>query len=143
MKITLFIVQSILLVSLLCVLTNIGCQDPNEYRPPGDTLIEPPGPPSLLTPPDDTCYVLIPNPGFKDVYFSWTEVEGAQYYQLEYSTDINFSESEILVSSGPVLVNRFTYPIHFYWHVRAGSDWWTWYSTWSDVRYVRIMPPVD
>lgn len=143
MKKYFLILQSILLATYFCVLINSGCQDPDEYRPPGDTLVEPPGPPSLLAPPNDTQYVLIPNPGFQDVYFSWTAVENAQYYQLEYSADENFNESQIVTASVPAVVVRFFSPIGFYWHVRAGSDWWTWYTAWSDVRFARITPPMD
>jgi hypothetical protein len=140
-------VRASILFIFICVCHLIfmpnGCKDSSEFERPSDSLIEPPDAPILITPLSDTEYIILPNPGYVDVYFAWYDINDAEYYQLEYSVNENFSNSTVLTSTEATVVKRFAEPVDLYWHVRANSDYWTWYTPWSETRYFRIQPPVD
>ena len=139
------LLSKIILISMLILLTNMnpGCKDPNEYKPPEDSLLPPPGPPQLFFPPVDTEYVLVPNPGVIHIPFDWSDVEGAEYYEIELSPDSNFINGITHESNSSKLTISFYAPQDLYWHVRAESDSWTWYTPWSESWYFRIRPPLE
>jgi len=122
---------------------DVRCKNPEDFKPTEDSLIEPPEPPELISPPADTIYVW--TPGIGDIYnldFEWTFVNGAERYELEVSTDATFQNSEIHATG----VNSITIGFHncnkYFWHVRAISKAWTWYTEWSVLRSFRIIPPI-
>lgn len=119
-----------------------GCPDPDEYELPPDSLIDPPAAPLLLYPPLDTEYVLYPVPGYIDISFDWTSVEDADDYQLEYSPDSLFTTSTAITVDIDEFTVRFNQPTDIYWHVRARSDKWTWYTQWSASWLFIIQPPI-
>ncbi|HEC78570.1 MAG TPA: hypothetical protein ENI34_05425 [candidate division WOR-3 bacterium] len=129
---------------LLCFIlnTNPACKGPEEYKPPDDSLAEPPAAPQLLFPPMDTEYVLVPDPGVVQIDFDWTAVSGTEYYELEYSSNPDFINGTTETSSSDGLTILFSSPMDIYWHVRAASSAWKWYTDWSEVRYFRIRPPL-
>jgi len=134
-------------VIILCINLNSGCKSPEEYEPPPDSLIPPPEAPELIRPPDDTSY-WFGQAGqswdFVVVVFEWTSVSDAQFYELEIATTPNFGTSviyDIKVSSTKTTV-LFYNPVNCYWHVRAESNQWTWFTDWSEIRYLRIRWPI-
>lgn len=141
------LVKYIAVVCVLCILYIVfvpsGCKDASEFERPNDSLVEPPAAPILISPPVDTEYILLQNPGYVNVFFTWNSVIGAEYYQLEYSVDENFGSSSMFTINSTELVESFTEPVDLYWRVRAHSDYWTWFTDWSETWYFRIRPPVD
>ncbi len=138
----LFSMKRVFLVIAACAFllttSSIGCKDPDEYAPPEDTLIPPPGPPQLLTPIDH--YVLmdptaLPWTSFYiPVTLSWDTVCGAEAYVLELTMGnlppiIKTTES-----------NGWFFLIHddatklcdYRWRVRAGSTQWDGMTDWSE-----------
>jgi len=99
-------------VIILCINLNSGCKSPEEYEPPPDSLIPPPEAPELIRPPDDTSY------WFGQAGQSWDFV--------------------VVVFESVLFYN----PVNCYWHVRAESNQWTWFTDWSEIRYLRIRWPI-
>jgi hypothetical protein len=140
MKVFVLILKITVLTGLLFFIQiNSGCTDEEEYNG-SDTLIAPPGPPTLIEPEDgfvimfegvhvDTHYVL-----------EWTSVEGAEMYEIEYQIDTFPQitiESETNICSVFIsnLVNRLG--VH-YWRVRANSSLWEMPTDWSEQGYFEL-----
>jgi hypothetical protein len=146
MKPRFFIVKlCLLLIVFFMIKTYQGCQDPHDFEPPPDTMVPPPNMvPELVSPPNDTGIIYRQDGHGMDtiwVLYIWDIVPQAQYYDLEVSSDTNFNEvdayrcaanSQTVVMSGAG---------SFYWRVRAGSDYWTWFTDWSEVWRLRLAYP--
>jgi hypothetical protein len=120
-----------------------GCKNPEEYNP-DDSLIEPPEPPQPISPPEGTSYVWTPQVGsIFHLDFEWSTVTGAQRYELEIDTDSSFDNAAVY-STSYTSIQAELYEIDtYFWHVRAYSSAWTYYTEWSDIRTFRIAPPID
>ncbi len=120
--------------------SDVGCKSPEEYKPKFDSLMPPPDPPTLLAPPNDTgivAYIPI------DLTFDYTAVDGAEFYELEVSSDSTFASSEKFQCDYDSLATTWNSYGKYYWRVRASSHIWTWYTEWSDVWHFRVWPPVS
>ena len=117
---------------------NQGCKDPGEYEP-GDSLISPPAPPQLIAPPDSTLFSISPDPA--DIYFEWTPVTGAEFYDIEFSTDSTFDTTYGYIltykASSYWTIISFYLLGDIFWRVRAYSQLWTWYTNWSEIGYFK------
>jgi hypothetical protein len=122
-----------------------GCKDPYDYEPPEDMLQSPPDPPELIFPPDSTWYYL----DYGElcfITFQWDTIYDAGMYEFEFDTSWSFGktawseltpEDTITFAFLPDTVDTIVY----YWHVRAASDLWIWWTDWSEVRAF-IIPQV-
>ncbi len=134
-------------IIIICINLNPGCKSPKEYEPPPDTLISPPAPPQPLYPPYDTSYWFGQGGqgwDFVVVVFEWTAVDGTQYYELELASTASFGTSvfySIKTSSTKTTVRIYS-PTEVYWHVRAESPQWKWFTNWSEVWYFRVRWPI-
>lgn len=122
-----------------------SCDDPGDYKPRPDSLVYPPNEvPELITPPNDTHFVFgQQGHGWDTIWvpFQWTKVTDVQYYELEIAPNANFDGSDVYTTDA----ESYTLPMeaidHAYWHVRAGSDYWKWYTGWSETRHFRVVYP--
>ena len=123
---------------------NPGCKDPYEFAPEPDTLIPPPNPPRLVSPPDDTGYVVTNIPGLDVVQidFIWNAIIDAEYYEFHISSEPTFIDTltAIYILSYNTLDSVFTRSNigDHYWRVKASSPRWTWFTDWSETRRFRI-----
>jgi len=146
MKVYIYIIKVLCLFILLLVMnTPSGCQDPHDFEPPPDTMVDPPNiVPELLFPPNDTGIIYKQDGHGADtiwVTYIWDIVPQAQYYDLEISMDTSFSEVDDYRTSANSQVVVMEGAATFYWRVRAGSDYWTWFTDWSDVWRLRLAYP--
>ncbi len=114
---------------------NSGCKNPNEYKPPFDSLSPPPSAPQLISPKNDTVmYYQTPHP--HDVTLKWSVVDDAQYYLLQIANDSttlsDVDEINVETDSCIYTVTRNSF---YFWRVRAYSRKWTWYTEWSETRH--------
>ena len=135
----------LLLVLFFAIKTPQGCQDPHDFETPPDTMVSPPNMvPELISPPNDTGIIYKQDGHGADtiwVLYIWDIVPQAQYYDLEISRDTSFNEVDAYrcaANSQTVVLEGAGW---FYWRVRAGSDYWTWYTDWSDVWRIRLAYP--
>jgi hypothetical protein len=112
---------------------NPGCKNPNEYQPTFDSLYHPPPAPELISPSNDTS-IWYQAPFPHEVILKWSYVEGAEYYQLQFSNDsMSLPDARMInayVCSTTIELNRNGY---YFWHVRAYNRKWTWYTEWSKI----------
>ena len=97
------------------------------------------GTPTLLSPANNSFAINIP------VTFTWNALPGADLYDIQVSTDANFSN--IVISSNninetSIESNQLLNGIHYYWQIRARnqneiSDWSTAFNF-----YTKLAPPV-
>ncbi|MGB9720923.1 MAG: hypothetical protein ACPL28_05525 [bacterium] len=123
-----------------------NCKNPNEYKPPEDSLLPPPAPPELLTPPDS--FIHMPFVGGNRLLISWEHIEGAETYEInivgertkEWTLQL---DTNILTQNwaDTSLIDKYT------WKVRAYGSKWDYYTDWSVPRHfevvrMRFAPPV-
>lgn len=148
MKVRSLILKILLIfIILLCIDFNSGCKGPEEYAPPADSLIPPPEPPQPLSPPYDTAYWFGQGGQgweYVVVVFEWTPIEGAQQYELVLASSASFGSSifSTFQTSGTRITVRIYSPTEVYWHVRAESNQWTWFTDWSETWYFRVRWPI-
>ena len=144
MKVLSIFFKTLLLIISMILFTGLenGCTDPDEYQPYQDSLISPPAAPQLINPPDDTGWVYVQALGPVLVEFEWTPVEGAEYYELHLYSDSLFNDTTIYKVSYNTITIAFL-PRLIYWHVRASSSHWIWFTDWSEMRYCRVWWPVE
>jgi hypothetical protein len=127
-------------VALLCLL---ACRDPNSYQPFDPTNPDPPGPPVLVYPTngwvsDDFAYP-------QDVDFSWQDVAGAQFYQIEVYRDSLLRSQYLMYSNSRTTQTSLTATLPYYglyfWRVRAASRSWNDYTDWSSPFYFALPNP--
>lgn len=129
----------IVLVIILILDINPGCKDPYDYEPQEDPLLPAPEPPQLISP-RDSVYYFLPT-AFDTAYitFKWSAIEDIEFYEFEIDTTILFGRN---AWSRRTVYDTVTFgfsanevlTITYYWHVRAASDLWIWWTEWSDVR---------
>ena len=124
---------------LLCILlfafyTQPGCKDPSEFEPESDSLIEPPGPPHLVSPFSGFVIMFESVPADSYYILEWTTVDQADGYQVEYTIDTNPPFLiNCPVNTCTIWVFDTTGRIReHYWRVRASSLLWTWFTEWSE-----------
>lgn len=115
-----------------------GCKDPYDYEPPEDMLLLPPEPPQLIFPADSVWYVLDYGE-LVFITFQWDTIYDADMYEFEFDTSQSFGKtawSELTPEDTITFVfwSDTTDTVAYYWHVRAASDLWTWWTSWSEVR---------
>lgn len=94
--------------------------------------------PDLITPENNSFPTFTPT-------FSWTAVEGAQFYRLEYSTDPNILTNIVRIDTSNTTytpANALPNDKNYYWHVRAHSDLSVsdWSPTWTFQKQWYIEP---
>jgi hypothetical protein len=108
-----------------------GCKDPNDFQPPEDTLVNPPDPPFLFHPMDDTFFLLHGYPLY--VTMEWSYIEETEFYCLQVAN--RFDSLFTDVDPFEVHTNTYTMQIdsndYYYWRVCAYSPNWKWYTAWS------------
>lgn len=124
-----------------------NCDDVEKYKPPPDSLIDPPNEvPQLLFPPDDTHFIFgQQGHGWDTIWvdFKWTSVTDAQYYDLEISTEPDFPENISSTYRSSATSRTLALPAmgDCFWHVRAGNDYWKWFTGWSDTGHFKLIYP--
>lgn len=131
------LILKFVLCALVIFLINLnpGCKNPDEYAPPQDSLVAPPAPPQLIAPADSELFSQTPGIAM-NIYFEWSSVTDAQYYQIQVALDVAFNNTlfnENVYAHSTTLT--FYQPGEFFWRVRAYSPLWTWYTNWSEIRY--------
>lgn len=126
-------------------LLTMSCQNPFDFQPDDDELEPPPAPPALLQPPDDTVfYYDIDEPYPHDIVLEWQYLQGAQYYEIEVSFDSLFPGA----TKERIYGASYRYQVEnngvYYWHVRAYSPRWTWYTAFSVTWHFKtVYSPAD
>lgn len=110
---------------------NEGCKDPNDYKPPEDTLDLPPAAPQLVYPLNNT-EIYYEDPFPHEVEFQWTAVEGSELYEFQTSNDTIFNSIPQQITTNS-LIFVFNNNMRIYWRVRAYSSHWQYYTNWSEV----------
>ena len=123
-----------------------GCKNPNEFRPPEDTLAPPPVPPQLISPADS--FVTMTEEFNYYVDLNWTNIADAEIYLLEiegdvypkqvFTLDTNHLKFGILIAE---MLGKYT------WRVCAGSTAWEgsytgWSQAWEFEARWRPQPPM-
>lgn len=123
-------------LGLLCVLAVlVMCKDPEEFEPDDPYDEEAPAPPVLLRPVHGAVFAC---GNTKTVFFDWTDVQGAQQYEIQIDTNANFATDSIYGFDNPptgINLIRYASRTTYYCRIRAGSVYWrTLYTDWSEVR---------
>lgn len=140
MKIFILALKIIAMVGIIFVIhLNTGCNSEDDYTGP-DTLIPPPGPPTLIAPEDG--FVIMFEGSHIDSHYvlEWTSVAGAEIYEIEYKID-TFPAFTIESESNEciVFVSNLTNRIGIHtWRVRANSSAWEMYTDWSEQGYFEL-----
>jgi len=124
----------LLVFTFFLVSFNSTCKDPEEFEPV-DSLLPPPSPPEILLPLPETLF----NGNIFPVLFDWTEVEGAERYDIEIDTTPFFSTASSYSAPSPphtIACRRYHFPetIYFY-RIRAVSTLWIYYTEWIETRF--------
>ncbi len=120
-----------IVVFLAVLFLPAGCQNPNDFKPPEDTLLPPPPAPSILAPPDSYLFIPVVFPAY--VNLQWSEIESAEVYQVELArigdTATLRNVDSSYYSIGFPDDTRFG---NYVWRVRASSTrWLNGYTAWS------------
>ncbi len=136
----------IILVIILCIDSIQGCRDPYDFEPPEDSLLPAPDPPQLLWPRDSIYYHLPNDTDSVHITFNWSTIEDIEFYEWEIDTSAIFSRTAWsrrteydTITFGFTADDMFTKT--YYWHVRAASDLWFWWTEWSETRTFIIPVP--
>ncbi|MGB3480218.1 MAG: hypothetical protein WBB67_13800, partial [bacterium] len=141
MKILNAIVKIALLYMLsFAVYVQPGCKDPDEFKPPEDTLVPPPDPPQLVSSVDGFVVMFESVPADSYYELKWTTVEQAGGYQVEYTIDtfppfIKTCAANVCTLWVSDTTNRIC---KHYWRVRASSSAWTWFTEWSEQWHLEL-----
>jgi hypothetical protein len=124
---------------------NTACRNPNDFKPPEDTLNQPPAPPQLLSPID--YYVRMPDAPTGRLLLTWEAIKDAELYEIFFTSDshgqwtvsydTNCFSMRLEKEPWQYLIDKFT------WKVRAFSSLWQYSTDWSEPRHfeVRFKPP--
>ncbi len=123
----------LIFVAVVSGINNYGCKDPHEYKPHFDSLCPPPNPPQLISPRNDTSFWYETNFPH-NIVLRWNSVEDAENYELQIvrGDTTLFQHTEVIQVEETDLVYTITGNGIYYWHVRAYSRKWTWYTNWSE-----------
>jgi len=134
-----------ILLSFISIFFTLDCRNPNDFKPPEDTLSLPPDPPQLLSPID--YYVRMPDAPTGRLLFVWQSLKDAELYEIFFSGDsygewtvpydTNCFSLRLQKEPWEYIIDKFT------WKVRAASAKWKCYTEWSTPRHfeVRFKPP--
>ncbi len=132
------------LVLILSIKSN--CKSPDKYKPPQDSLLPPPSPPELLTPPDS--FVHMPFVGGNRLLISWEHIDGAETYEINFVSE-KHGEWTLQIDTNMLTQNwAETSRVDKYaWKVRAYGPEWDYYTDWSALRHFEVVmmpfnPPV-
>ncbi len=128
-------ISFILTILLLTIFFNPKCKDPNEYKPPVDSLLPPPPPPNLLTPVDSFVHMPL---GDNRLLISWEQIEGATIYEINFVAEI-LGEWTLQLDTNALSQNWFGIKDKVVWKVRAYGPKWDYYTDWSAPRYFEIV----
>ena len=121
----------IALVVLVILSLPTGCKNPDDFKPPEDTLFDAPAPPTAFAPQDSYLFVPVVFPFY--VTLDWTEVDSAEIYQVELTREGDTAKIQNVDSSYYII--GFTDDTRFgdyLWRVRASSSHWIGgYTGWS------------
>ena len=115
----------------------VSCEDPPD--PPPDDVTDPPDPPELIQPQADTTF----NGDTVQVYFDWTYLDGAQIYEIQVDTLLTFSTGTTYSSYAPPMIlelHRYGAVTMYCCRIRAASEYWTYYTDWSEQRRFYLKP---
>jgi len=126
-------------VALLCLL---ACRDPNSYQPFDPTKPDPPAPPALSYPVNGWKSDLYAYP--QNVDFAWQAVPGAQFYQIQVTSDSLFSSPDpgLRAYQTSLACSLRTFGV-YYWRVRAASSNWNDYTAWSGRFWFALPNPAE
>jgi len=133
-------VKIILLFIFTLVLTfTPDCKNPNDNKPPEDSLLPPPEPPELLTPPDSFVHMPLGN---NRLFISWNHIEGAEIYEINF---VNETMDEWTTQADTNFLNQnwFERFGKFTWKVRAYGPAWEYFTDWSMPRHFEVRLPFD
>jgi len=110
-----------------------GCKDPNDYAPPEDSLLTPPGPPELIAPANNYTFMAQTFPFNIYIRLEWIPVDEAEVYEIEHTIDTFPPITDYSDSNAWTIAVRDTYRLcDHYWRVRATSSNWIWWTDWSE-----------
>ena len=126
---------------------NTACKNPNDFKPPEDTLNQPPAPPQLFSPID--YYVRMPDAPTGRLLLTWEAIKDAELYEIFFTSDsngqwtvpydTNFFSMRLEKEPWQYLIDKFT------WKVRAFSSLWQYSTDWSEPRHFEVrfkpLPP--
>lgn len=125
---------SLLVLTFFLLSFNLTCKDPEDFKPV-DSLLPPPSPPEVLLPHPDTIF----NGDIYPVLFDWTDIEGAERYEIETDTTPFFSTALSYSAPSPPLTIpciRYHFPeTKYYYRIRAVSTLWIYYTAWTETRF--------
>lgn len=137
---------SLLVLTFFLLSLNLTCKDPEEFKPV-DSLLPPPQAPEFSLPLADTIF-WIPNQGSDTigahVIFDWSIIEDAEIYEIHIDTNLSFDSPKFerrILTSSPAIIGILCYhtkPSYFS-RIRAGSNLWTWFTDWSEIRKFHIL----
>ena len=113
----------------------LACKDPSGFAPGDDPKPDPPEPPVPVYPLEGESTEEYGYP--QDVVFQWQPVAGAFFYEIEVYTDSVLNPGNQYGAVGSITETQAGVGFHtygtYYWHVRAGSPNWKWYTDWSEL----------
>ncbi|MEO0122740.1 MAG: hypothetical protein ABIL69_01885 [candidate division WOR-3 bacterium] len=130
-------------VSVILLIIHSDCKNPDEYKPKGDSLLPPPAPPRLLTPPDSFVHMPFGSPR---LIISWENIEDAEIYEINFVAEkgrtwtLQLDTNALIQSWADTLLFD-----KYKWKVRAYSSKWDYYTNWSEEWHFevnfRFLPP--
>ena len=130
---------TVVLATILWVVLMTTCKEPSEFEP-DDPYTDPPDPPVFVLPLPDTTL----NGYFVPVIFDWTDVAGAENYEIQFDTNTTFPTDSIHQVNAPPTTISFrrygTVTIYCY-RIRAlSSSWQDGHTVWSATRRFYLRP---
>lgn len=132
----------ILFLFVLFISLNLICKSPDDYKPEVDSLLPPPAPPVLLTPPDSFVHMPL---GWNKLFISWEAIPDVEFYEINFSGDSTPAWT-LKIDTNFLNQNWFNQRDRFIWKVRAYSPQWEYYTDWSTPRFFEVrdtFPPPE
>jgi len=135
------VISGLIFIVLILILTNVQCKNPNDYKPPEDTLIFPPSAPTIVQPADSFVFMAISMPIY--LHIGWDSTPGVEMYEFELTFENN--NPNVIVASRNFYDMAILDDIKFgfyYWRVRASSPLWKGgYTDWIAKRMFEVRWP--
>lgn len=133
-------VKPIILIAIVLLFNvNPGCKDPHDFEPPEDSLVPPPDPPEHIGPQNNFVFMTEGTPMEVVIDFEWTDLEDANYYELEITGESYPPVTVYLDSNSWTWYVRDTHRVRPHsWRVHASGPHWTWFTEWSEPWYFEI-----
>ncbi|MCX7995760.1 MAG: hypothetical protein N3A65_08345 [candidate division WOR-3 bacterium] len=120
-------------VFIIFLTLNSNCKNPDEYRPPFDSLYPPPPAPRLISPKNDTSF-WFQTPFPHNITLKWSSVDNVEYYQLQVANDTTIHPNTPLINvEACSTIHTVSKNGFYFWRVRAYNRKWTWYTDWSQI----------